>query len=271
MKAGRHVVASIAATILLLGSVFAVHAETTNCTPITYLPYNISTPGNYCLTSNLETSNTSGQAIAVYADNVVLDFNGYKIDNTPAGASTTAHGIWAFGKDFVVKNGTVKAFYTGIQAGGGTSTVIEDMTFDQNAYMSILMNGSGIIARRNHVVNAGIIGIYAVGKGNVIADNQIYNFGLKATSGTPPYGILLSSDFKGNVYKNIISNPQLGTESSMGIAVFGASTVLINDNEIMNTRYGIFYTSTATGKYKNNTTLGVTTPYTGGTSTGNNN
>ena len=87
----------------MLFSVFAVllfssmaQAETTECTVITSLPYTISTQGIYCLKGNLATSMTSGNAIEINTNNVVIDLNGYKLGGLGAGPGTTARGIHAY-------------------------------------------------------------------------------------------------------------------------------------------------------------------------------
>src|SRR5262245_12000504 len=49
-------------------------AETTHCTPITSLPTTITSPGVYCLTSDVSLSLLAGAAIDVAASNVVVDF-----------------------------------------------------------------------------------------------------------------------------------------------------------------------------------------------------
>ena len=55
-------------------------------TPISSLPFTISTSGSYYLTTNLFES--SGDGIIVTADNVTLDLNGFVLDGTvTAGAS----------------------------------------------------------------------------------------------------------------------------------------------------------------------------------------
>ena len=45
----------------------SIQAETINCTPITSLPATITAQGIYCLTGNLTTSQTSGNAITINA------------------------------------------------------------------------------------------------------------------------------------------------------------------------------------------------------------
>ena len=62
-----------------------------SCTSITSLPITITAAGVYCLTSNLVTNVTSGNAIEIATDDVVINLNGYTIDGLAAGPSTAGH------------------------------------------------------------------------------------------------------------------------------------------------------------------------------------
>lgn len=71
----------------------ALRAETVGCTPVTSLPATIADPVIYCLTGNLATSMTLGNAaIEIAASNVVLDLNGWILDGAAAGPDTQALG-----------------------------------------------------------------------------------------------------------------------------------------------------------------------------------
>src|SRR5438128_9796041 len=79
---------------LLLGAAPA-HAETVNCTPITTLPTVITVQGIYCFTGHLSTAITTGNAIDIQTNNVILDLNGFKLGGLAAGPGTFAIGIFA--------------------------------------------------------------------------------------------------------------------------------------------------------------------------------
>jgi len=67
----------LAALMGLAGT--AAADETTFCNFfITTLPYTITTQGHYCLQQNLSTAITSGAAITISVDYVVLDLNNFK-------------------------------------------------------------------------------------------------------------------------------------------------------------------------------------------------
>ena len=101
--------------LIALTLIAPAQAETVNCTAITSLPYTISTQGVYCLTDHLSTAITTGNAITINTNNVVLDLNGFKLGGLSAGLGTQAHGIYAYQRqNITIKNGTVRGFFIGI-------------------------------------------------------------------------------------------------------------------------------------------------------------
>ena len=90
MKITRLIISLLLATLAT-----SVQAETINCTPITSLPATIDAQGLYCLTGNLATGQTSGNAIIINANNVTLDLNGWKVGGQAAGSGTNAAGIYS--------------------------------------------------------------------------------------------------------------------------------------------------------------------------------
>ena len=104
---------------LVLGPAPA-RAETVSCTPITSLPAVITVQGIYCFTGHLSTGMTSGNAIDIQTNNVVLDLNGFKLGGLAAGPGTFAVGIHVDDRrNITIKNGTVRGFFRGDLVGGG--------------------------------------------------------------------------------------------------------------------------------------------------------
>src|SRR5262249_22629251 len=129
--------------------------------------------------------------------------------------------------------------------------VVEDIRADQNRYIGLFVRGSGNIVRNNQIVqtggsmtfgaNADAIGIYVTGNGPRVLNNHVLKT-VKQGTGTA-YGILVSAT---------------------------ATGAFIVQNRITEADVGIFFNG-GTGKYRDNLTFDVTTPYTGGTDAGNNN
>src|SRR5262249_53980916 len=97
-----------------------VRAETVSCTPITSLPAVITVQGIYSLTGNLNIAMTTGDAIDIQTNNVLLDLNGWKLGGLAAGVGTTANGMHAAGRqNITIKHGTVRGFLIGIVLDNG--------------------------------------------------------------------------------------------------------------------------------------------------------
>ena len=86
-------------------------------TPITSVPYTISSPGSYYLSSNLTV--TSGSAITITASQVTLDLNGFTISSTAASANGTGILLAGGNADITILNGHIKGSV--IYSGGGYS------------------------------------------------------------------------------------------------------------------------------------------------------
>ena len=261
----------------------SAYAETTECTEITALPITITSQGVFCLKRSIGLSPglLTGAAIDIQTNNVVIDLNGFKIGNLSAGAGTEAVGIQAVNrKNIVLKNGTVRGFFTAIDLTGSSSSghVIEDMLLDQNTVFGILGEGTGFVIRRNQIVLVGgstveegisALGIAVIGSNMRILDNDISEL-FAGTNGTITAISIL--DFSGNVIQgNRISNEQLPASLGSGIFVIlgeGGGTN-VRDNHIMNFPFGIDLFE-AGGIYSGNQVFGANIPFSGGTDGGNN-
>jgi len=78
-------------------------------TPVSSAPYTISVPGSYYLTTNVSVS--SGDAITIATNNVMLDLNGFTIYSTAASAGGTA--ILVNGtQNITIRNGNISSGVT---------------------------------------------------------------------------------------------------------------------------------------------------------------
>jgi hypothetical protein len=146
--------------------------------PSSGFPFAIASPGSYVLTSNLNVADPNRAAIAINADNVSIDLNGFEIAGpvvcTNAGPllscapGGTGVGISGGGRRAVtVKNGTVRGF-------GGGGVVLGD--YAQIDELTVLSNGArgvnvagGARIRRTGAFRNFDLGI-AVGAASVIED-----------------------------------------------------------------------------------------------------
>jgi len=206
------------------------------CTPITSVPTVITTQGVHCLTQNLTTGITSGSAITVATNNVTVDLNGFTLEHT---GSANVDGIAATGRQNVtVTNGTVRGFRRGITIQSSEGAVIEGVRADQNELSGFVVGGNGNIVRNNQVVSTGP----APGLPNTI--------GIDISPGTG------TSVVNNDVAKTIPNGGQ-----GAGIRV-SHTNVLVEGNRITQANIGILFQGAGgTGRYRDNLTSGVSTPF----------
>lgn len=271
----------------------AAWGETINCTPITSVPYTITAPGVYCVTTKITSSLTSGAAITINANNVVLDLNSFAIGNIGAGPSTSAVGILAIDRqNIVVRDGTLRGFWAGVAlvngvtAGGTTSNSsghkVDSIIADTCYLLGIAVQGPGswIINSRtantqgSSVANAALpaistnsaIGIFVSGAGSRVTDNAVLNTdctnGCTASTATV-FGIEIAAAPGAVVDANRVSNFTLSAVAAAnvrGLYVINSSTdVFIDGNRFTDWQQGIDFDATSTGLYIANGFLNVTT------------
>ncbi|MCB2183579.1 MAG: right-handed parallel beta-helix repeat-containing protein [Desulfobulbaceae bacterium] len=203
--------------------------------PIQYLPYIITSSGQYYLTGNLSLTDTSAHGIAVNADDVIIDLKDYKI--TGPGAAGAGSGIYIGDQTNVqIKNGSIGNFGdTGIRSnansfwdpsyhrvvnikavynGGdgiqlyGTSTFVKECTALYNGGNGVRVMGSAHVEKCNASHN-GAHGIYATSSSVIIDNIANNNFG----NGISTVGSLIdrntarfNNQHGENLYVNITSS-----------------------------------------------------------------
>jgi hypothetical protein len=136
--------------------------ETTYCNAyITTLPYTITTQGHYCFNTNLSTAITTGAAITINADHVVLDLNNFKLGGGAAGPATEAQGIYVHNhSNITIRGGNIRGFAWGVLVEGIRSTsssniVIENNVFADNTMVAVAFMGQAITVRNNVISHTG--------------------------------------------------------------------------------------------------------------------
>jgi hypothetical protein len=286
------------------GSVQTTAAETADpeCIAITDVPVSIVSAGMYCFTGILATAVTNGNAIQVNSDDVVIDMKGWILDGSAAGAGTLARGIKANERNnVVIKNGTIRGFFTGIELDsnfpftGVQGYLVENIRAIANTYRGFLINGTDTVVRDSVVLDTGgsssyvyaegmklqgpglrllnndIGGLVATDSGNanavylnygdgaVIEGNRVYDL---TTDTGNAFGIYTSSSDDVLIKNNSVARMMHGIRINTGSA-------LVIENRMMNMDTGLWYNS-STGKYRDNLTFDVTTPFTNGTDAGGN-
>ena len=261
-------------------------AEMTKCTAITTVPITITVPGAYCLTRSFFTPITTGSAITINSNWVVLDLNGFILYGT-AGKGTNAYGIKVEKKQNVtVRNGIVRGFYVGVYFDDNSpyitsrANVIEEIRADQNTYVGIHTKGMGNVIRNNIVSGTGgttvttgdgaTTGIGAQGTSARVLGNEVMD--VASTGAYAGVGIVLMDGRNCIVADNRVSNITAASgQYAVGIALSSnLSNVVVTDNRLSGMKDGIYFggTPVATGTYMNNLVRNATIRYTGGTAAG---
>ena len=259
-------------------------ADTLVCAMITSIPYTITQAGSYCLDRDLTMSSEDpGAAITIAASQVVLDLNSFTLANYPVHPRLTAtNGIYALNRQHItVRNGTVRGFLRGVYLQGSFNGfneehLVEGIGADDNNYEGIAVEGSGTVVRNNRVLAlpgsslSGLgegRGIRVMGVAAQVLDNQVFEVhGEPGTSRA--YGIYVNSSYA-TVQGNRVANARELTELTIAIGIV-APNVLVLDNRMSLFDQGLSFESGGSGKYRDNVTVSVATPYTGGTNLGNN-
>ena len=253
-------------TLLIAALTLPVHAETVDCTPVTSLPATIDTQGIYCLTANLATSQTSGYAIHITANNVTLDLNGWKVGGQAAGTGTNTYGINSAANNVTIRNGIVRGFQYGIWL-TGRGAVVQDMLVDRNTTVGIYVNGQGGVVEHNQVVDTGgstaSSNVQAVGiesdSGSVMITNNMVS-GLTATGAGNEWGIY-SGGANSTVRDNVLNDTATPTGGGTSYGIYQNGAGIAVNNTVSNFVYGI----NNAGIYAHNTVYNCTTNYQGGT------
>jgi hypothetical protein len=159
--------------------------------------------------------------------------------------------------------------------------VIEDIRADQNTEFGMFLFGKNNVVRNCLIAETGgttiypnsyAYGIYVLGQGARVLNNEVNE--VTAVGSGSAYGVFMyvpagaaDSVVEGNRISTL-SVP--GAGASLGIVLNIGSAYHVSDNRLSGMMSGIVFTGGGTGKYMNNLTSGVTTPFTGGTAVGTN-
>ena len=173
-------------------------ASAQTCASINNVPFTINSSGSYCLTRNVATSQSSGAAIEVNADNVVIDLKGFTIDGLGAGVTTRAEGVHALNRQGItVRNGRMVGFFVGVHLDVTTSSgnhVVETLRLERSRWKAIKLEGADNVMRNNLILDTGGGGHHVDGvaacengfSGSVLAlNNTIINVGVGEPDASP--------------------------------------------------------------------------------------
>ena len=185
-------------------------------TPITNIPYTISSPGSYYITGHL-TCRTAAAGIYVATNNVTIDLCGFTLDKFPSGSwpgintAPSAHGL-------TIKNGLLSGWSRAIQMEGPNNRV-EDIavTYCGNG---IWVGDGGVVSRCKDGAASETYGILT-GRGSMVLDSLVQsNLGGSVAS----YGVKIGS---GSMVSRCVASYMVSTYYSA--AFYGLNSVFYSD------------------------------------------
>ena len=235
------------AAVTALSVVWSSHAHADSCTPISSIPFVITSPGSYCVTSYLRTDQVWGSAIDIQSDDVVVDLTYGGLDDLAAGVDTHATGISAIDRNNItIQNGTIRGFAYGISLENSapdfantSGNVVDSMLLELNR--SVAMEVRGANTRVVHVLaestggapDGSVVAIYILGPNPYLWQNNIVD----TATQTPDAGatdILLLGSPNCQVIDNRMVNTVSGYNVSTGIMVWDSPDCVVSRNEIDN-------------------------------------
>jgi hypothetical protein len=217
-------------------------------TPISSAPFTILQPGSYYLTTNVTVS--SGYAIAITANNVTLDLNGFTIASTaPVASGDTAILLSGSLTNIAIRNGHISSGVTnngaGVYSGSGFGYGVSFSGFPYNARVSGLsVSGCqyhGIYLGYNStVVEACVVntvGAYGI-QAQSVSDSTANDCGTTAISANTANNCIGSVSGSGSGVYATTANNCYGTSAGDGIGVHAGGTAL-NCRGFSNSGHGL--------------------------------
>jgi hypothetical protein len=220
-------------------------AQGVTATPITTLPFTITTSGNYYLPANLAIALASGSAITIAASEVILDLNGRSLINVIG--SNSANGVFVFNQvDVTIQNGDIDGFGVGVNFSPNST----DNNAKNTAY--------------NLRLNNNIIGVASTSGTSNLVRLCIIDGG--------SIGIFFNQDLGSRAEDNILELQAPVELNTTGVALVsvGSRGVVFDDNVVAKGGTKTGQMMSGTDKYRFESFVGFATlsPLTGGTNEG---
>ncbi len=196
---------ALAAAALIFGAVANAQTQI-NQANISSFPVVITKPGSYILTSNLNVTSTTSNAINIQASNVTLNLNGFSITGpnscnaTSCSGNVSGYGIYASSAytGTTVENGAVSGFYFDVLLFNGN---IHDLALSSSIICLYAFNST---IRHNLVTYCPTYGVYT--QFSTVTENSF------TLNGTGLYAV------NSSVFNNSAANNTYGIALSSGVA-----------------------------------------------------
>lgn len=297
-KVYRYFLAVLAGVTLFSNNASASDCDPATVTMISTLPYQISSPGVYCLANSmtfLSTSNSSISAITVAASDVELNLNNNALKGRWARVGSTVgkeSGITVTGyvSNVWIHNGSIVGLLNGVVQSTNTGSttasnlLVEDMNFVDIRNHGISYYGTSCdncTIRNNAFYNmdsalctTDCSVAYAYGmevrnlSNSTITGNKIIGLHTYGDQ-VPAYAMYINTSTNVTVSDNSIVDEPFSLTSNVGIVAVSSTDINMSGNVFSNIYKGIWYFY-STGAYSNTKYVNTQIPYTGGTDGGGN-
>ncbi len=264
-----------------LGLSQTAQAQSASCVEIATLPAVISQPGVYCLKKNFAVGMADGIAIEIAASNVTIDFNGFKIGNLAGGEDTVAIGVAAFERrNIILRNGNFRGFMmsVGLLASypeRSSGHLVEHMMLDASLVYGIFAIGNGVVLRNNQIVNSadtrvsqasaakiltrsGAAGVARQLRSMRAARSRASSGGVAPQIASSGVAAILAAVTNSVIENNTISSVTAQGEAD-GIVILAGGAVSVNDNFIAGLRAGTFVAGIGVSELSENVVIASNT------------
>ena len=191
-------------------------------TAISSVPYTISEPGSYYLTTNLT---STGHGVVITTSGVTLDLMGFTLSGD---GGSSDYGVFADGatnrvvEAVVVRNGAVKNFRYGIRAEYSMGGRFEQLAVSGNTSSGVYLYGSYGQCDGNTIANCTISGngnegVYLYGFHAQCDDNTIADCTISENGS---YGVFLNGQF-GQCDGNTVDDCTISENGTAGVDLYG--------------------------------------------------
>ncbi len=261
--------------VVITGSQGVTAAGGDQRTPVTQLgggPITIGNPGSYYLTGNVTVS--SGNAIAITADNVTLDLNGFTVSSTSSPASGNAIDIGGGRTNLAISNGNIRSASsvsgTTFTAGPG---FLGGINWDSGTPSNVRVSGVNVVGVKSYPLDVGSDGSSVVQACTV---RVCLNYGISAGSVSDSSALQCGTfSIQAQTIANCVGS--LTSGSGNGMSSGGANLTTLQTN-VTNVQNGVTTANTGIATLQTSTnaangsltqlqqTVGARTAIPGGTS-----
>ena len=196
-------------------------------TPISSLPFTISQPGSYYMTTNL--TSLAGNGIIIAANGVTVDLMGFELVGTNSEFEVSGVFVSGTRTNITVRNGTVRGWKNGVNVANAIYSSASDLHLSGNSGNGLL-GGHGVLLRNCFATKNGSGLVVSNGSlvVNCVARENRGGFGILAGEASTVSDCVARSNFFGGIQVGVgctVVNCTVTAGNSTGISAGDGSTI----------------------------------------------